>query len=276
MPLTALTDSGKRVYAPELKDKSQQFTCPFCKGNMSFVDATIRIKHFRHKVKTDCIYEPETEEHEEAKYLVYKVLRDLGLGKVNLEFPVGKFIADVYLARENKCDIAFEIQATNYSFNKYIEKINYYAFKRLIVVYIFVGDSFYKEIKSNIFSLKEIEKRIVVEKCFKDSVTGSYLYGTDITIPSFTEKFAKGGEGYCENRFIEQYRLTKKMGLKDYLLALNERSIINRYEPKCTHPETEYKKFQGKIIRYKETCSICGKFIKWLPNKKAIELGLEL
>lgn len=31
-----------------------------------------------------------------------------------------------------------------------------------------------------------------------------------------------------------------------------------------------------KLTRYKEICSDCGKFVRWIPNKEALEMGLQL
>jgi len=123
---------------------------------MLFVDAQLKTKHFRHKTESLCDYEPETEEHENYKWLVYNMLRNKGIGEVFVEHRIGKFIADIYLKNNKFYDIVFEIQATNYSPLNYDEKIISYAFRRLLVVYLFIGDGFCNEVKRNIYSLKEI------------------------------------------------------------------------------------------------------------------------
>jgi len=276
MPLTAITKSGDRVFAPELEDKNQDFFCRFCKAPMIFVDATLKIKHFRHLIKASCDYEGETEEHENYKYSVYKNLQAIGRGKVFLEHPVGKLIADVYWERAEKTDIAFEIQATNYSISRYDEKIAYYAFRHVLVVYIFVGDDFCNEVRSNIYSLKEIEKRIFDENIYLDTVMGCYLNGDVVTKPSFSKKYAKGGDGYCTNRFIMRYEGTKEISLNEFLNEIENHVISNPYLPKCSHKETLFEKSTGKIPRYKIVCAVCKKFIKWLPNNEARNIGLDI
>jgi competence CoiA-like predicted nuclease len=205
MSLTAKTLSGIDVFAPELTEKRQGFTCRFCGQPMVFVDAHLKIKHFRHKTESLCDSEPETEEHEHYKWLVYKMLKNKKIGGVFAEHRIGNVIADIYMDREEWPNIAFEIQTTNYSPLKYEEKINIYAFRRLLVVYIFVGNDFNNEIKPNIYSLKEIEKRIFNEKIYCDTVIGCYLKDENIIIPSFKQKYAKGQSGYCTNRFIINY-----------------------------------------------------------------------
>jgi competence CoiA-like predicted nuclease len=74
MSLTAQTLSGIKVFAPELTERRQGFICRFCGQPMVFVDAQLKIKHFRHKTESLCDFEPETEEHEQYKELVYKTL----------------------------------------------------------------------------------------------------------------------------------------------------------------------------------------------------------
>jgi len=276
MPLTATTNSGARVFAPELERKNQDFFCPFCKAPMSFVDATLKIKHFRHMVKTSCNYETETEEHKNYKYAVYKKLLAIGNENVFIEHPVGKLIADVYWKRSGEPDIAFEIQATNYSISKYEEKIAYYVFRNIVVVYIFVGEDFCNEIRPNVYSLKEIEKRIFHEKKYRDSVIGCYLDGESITIPLFSPKFAKGGDGYCTSRFIMMRALTENMPLNGYLQHVNRYVVARPYFPECSHEAIAYEKHAGKITRYKVVCSVCRKFVKWLPNDEARKLGFDI
>jgi competence CoiA-like predicted nuclease len=164
MTLTAKTLSGIDVFAPEVTEKRQGFICRFCSQPMVFVDAQLKIKHFRHKTKSLCDSEPETEEHENYKWLVYEMLKNKKIGEVFPEHRIGKFIADIYLKKNKFYDMVFEIQATNYSPSRYDEKIKSYAFRKLLVVYIFIGDGFCNEINKNIYSLKNIERSIFIQK----------------------------------------------------------------------------------------------------------------
>lgn len=281
MPLTAETIYGDEVFAPDLTNKNQKFVCRNCQTPMSFVDATLKTKHFRHKVATSsCVYdEPDTETHRYYVTHVYERLKALGLGMVlPPEHPVGKFVVDVFWDRGAFFldNVAFEIQATNYSFSKYADKIRGYAFRNLLVVYIFVGDDFCREVKPNIYSLKEIEKRIFVEKTYHDTVIGCYLDGNTVTIPLFTPKFAKGSDDYCTHRFIMRYQGTRRTTLDKYLEELKNKMAVRRFWPECFHDETSYEKHDGKIKRYKVVCTECKKFIKWLSNKDTKALGLDL
>jgi len=276
MTLTAKTLGGIEVFAPKLSEKRQGFICRFCGQPMIFVDAQLKIKHFRHKTESSCDYEPETEEHENYKWLVYNMLINKRIGEVFVEHRIGNVIADIYMDREGWPNIVFEIQATNYSPLKYEEKIRSYAFRRLLVVYIFVGNDFNKEIKTNIYSLKEIEKRIFNEKMYRDTVIGCYLNDESIIIPSFKQKHAKGHSGHCTNRFIIDYTKIRHMSLNAFLDYVLEYRVNEHFQPECKHNNIRYQKSDGIILRYKVICADCEKFIKWLPNKEAEAMGLRL
>lgn len=274
MALFAINKNQDRVRASQVINKDMEFTCEDCGNPMSFVDAQLKVKHFRHKVASDCGDEPETEAHEYYKDLISNRLEMLRLGQVFPEHRLGRKRVDVYLKRDNKRSIAFEVQATNYSFSKYEYKINCYAARRLLVVYMFVGSDFFNEVKNNIYSLKEIEKRIFCTKPYLDSVVGSYLDGETITVPAFKQKFAKGASGYCTDRFILDYRNLRKMRLDDFLLGIQNHKVNKEYLPACSHTQQLTEKSTTKQERYKYVCACCGKFIKWIPDKVALSLGL--
>lgn len=144
-------------------------------------------------------------------------------------------------------------------------------------MYIFIGDDFCNEMKQNIYSLKEIEKKIFIEKEYFDTVVGCYLKKDFITIPIFKEKHAKGRTGYCTHRFIMDYKETRKLPLSDYLDNIVKYSIKMPFiPPQCNHNETIYEKYIKEPVRYKEICLLCGKFIKWVPNEEAIAKGFTL
>ncbi len=244
---------------------------------MVFVDAQLRVKHFRHKTDSLCDTEPETEEHEYYKGLVCNHLKRKNIGEVYPEHSIGPVRADIYLERGSWRNIVFEIQATNYPFIKYQDKIAAYAFRKLQIVYIFVGSEFCTEVKPHIYSLKEIEKRIFNDKEYRDSVSGCYLDGETITIPSFKQKFAEGRIGRCTDRFIFNYEETKRVNLDAFLDSILERYVTEPFiPPPCNHQEIEYQKSEKVIARYKEVCLRCAKFIRWLPNKEAKVLGFKI
>ena len=243
---------------------------------MSFVDSTLKIKHFRHLMKVSCDYESETIEHEVSKKIIYDCLLDYGQGKAFIEERGGRLIADVYWMRDQGPNVAFEVQATNYDISKYEEKIKSYVFKNILVVYVFIGDNFRNEVKSHIYSLKEIEKRIFIKGSYRDSVIGCYLNSDRIKVPSFSSKFAKGRDEFCTDRFIMEHRWTKDYSINNFISIVDNHKMTQSFMPLCNHEETTLERSDGKIVRYKVVCAVCGKFFKWLPNKEALNMGLDL
>lgn len=277
MALLALNQDNKEVFADENINKNDNFHCRHCYGKLSFVNAKLRIKHFRHKVQSNCDPEPETEEHMFHKKLVFKTLLDLNLGETFLEPSFDTiFRPDVYLKREQKRDIVFEIQATNNKIDLFEKKIKYYSHKGYIIVYLFVPGNFFYQPRNNVYSLKEIEKRILVFKSYSESVIGAYINQDKILLPDFENKYAKGGDGYCSTRFIILNNFSRCIPLRQYLNEINTFVSKERYLPVCNHEDFRYELVSQKIIRYKKMCNLCGKFIKWLPNDEAQKLGLLL
>ena len=279
MPILAIKGSGEKIWARLVESRSSgPFTCPSCKAEVLFVDANLKIKHFRHRVECECDSEPETVEHVWGKETVYDSIQGNFGEYVEAEDLIGRMKADVHWIFNDK-KIAFEIQATNYDPSVFDEKIAYYTRRGYLTVYLFVGDNFGKTVKGkdNIYSLKEIEKRILYNKHYGDSVVGGYLDDDGVYLPNFQAKFAKGGVGFCENRFIVWRQHTKTLTLKDFLKTVLMHQINKKYEPPpCQHKHITAEKVTQKLTRYKEVCDDCGKFVRWIPNKEAINMGHQL
>lgn len=279
MALIAKNSEGVEVYSWEVEDKNREYFCRDCKEQFIFVDADLKVKHFRHKTDSQCEPEPETFEHAYYKKAIFEKIRELNIGHPKLEHWIGKEKSDIFWEKGGclKYNIVFEVQASNYNLSDFEQKINAYAHKKnLIVVYIFVGSAFCYEIKKNIYSLKEIEKRIFIERKYFDSVIGAYISEDQITIPVFKNKYARGQSGYCSNRFIMDYRETRNLHLVDYLREVYDYVPHKQYQPVCNHNQTKHVKSDGKIIRYKIVCEDCNKFQGWLPNEIASSLGYSL
>jgi transcription elongation factor Elf1 len=279
MPIRAVNKDGERIWAKEVVPQANNhFTCPSCKAEMSFVNAKLMIKHFRHKVACECDTEPETPEHVWGKETVYETIKAGFEGYVEVEDPIGRMKSDVrWLPQGRK--VAFEIQAASYEPSVFDEKITYYTRRGYLIVYLFVGDNFCRTVKDkdNIYSLKEIEKRLFESKHYGDSVIGGYLDEGGVMLPYFFPKFAKGRDGYCENRFILSRTGTKRIPLKLFLRMILEHRINKWFTPPaCKHEHIITEKVAQTLTRYKETCDDCDKFVRWIPNKEAIAMGLEL
>lgn len=111
MPVKALlVSTGDLVYSwevrgwPEERRRGEAFICPKCRGEMVFVDARVKRKHFRHRARCPYEVEPETEDHEAMKELVYEWLSNLN-GEADVEVTIGENIADVVSG-----DVVVEVQ----------------------------------------------------------------------------------------------------------------------------------------------------------------------
>ena len=278
MAQTAFNEKELKVYSWDVEDNKAKYRCCDCKEPLIFVNGQRIAKHFRHKVEAGCNPEPETYEHYSSKELLFKKIQALNNGTPDIEHPIGTMKADVFWERIRPFKVAFEIQSSNYSPEKYEAKINYYALKKnLIVVYLFVGKNFLNEIRTNIYSLKEIEKRILVEKKYLDTVIGGYLQGDSVYRPFFKPKHAKGRAGFNENLFIIDYKKNpKRQPLSEFLSELSAYIPKNKYIPICSHDNRYHVKECGKLIRYQIRCSACDKFFGYLPNTEALRIGYNL
>ena len=102
-------------------ENKENFICPHCKTKVIFVNAIFKIKHFRHKTKFNCEYEPETEVHIMMKK---RMIDFLCLNpKECLEVNLGFAIPDIYIKNKK---IAIECQASQISVRKFMERtLNY-------------------------------------------------------------------------------------------------------------------------------------------------------
>ncbi len=51
MPLIAIDEKGLSINSRDVTNRNQKFTCAHCGNPLSFVNARLKVKHFRHKVK---------------------------------------------------------------------------------------------------------------------------------------------------------------------------------------------------------------------------------
>jgi len=108
-----------------------EFICPECREKVIFVDSKIKIKHFRHKVASDCSFEQETIEHEEMKKYVQELLK---LDESAIEFPLGFAKPDIFIKELN---IAIEVQYSNIPLEKFLIRTNNYTKNNIYVIWIF-------------------------------------------------------------------------------------------------------------------------------------------
>lgn len=273
MPLVAVEEGKSKIFAWEVKERAPLYTCKDCGGRLLFMDCRQKIKYFRHYEKSNCESEPETPEHLQGKQKVYEtILAMKNCGSVELEYSIDNLKADVYWESTWR-KAAIEVQASNYTIDKFEDKIYNYARKDFVIIYLFVGDNFLKQTKPYIYSLKEIEKQIFVTKNLPGLIYAGYLLSSGkVFIPCFQEKWSHGG-GECSHRFISMRGLQKTVSLTDFLI---DAVFIEPPKVPCKHTKIKHVAHFDKIKRYKVVCEQCNKFIKWLPNKEALQLGYPL
>ena len=113
---------------PILSNKNN-LICPHCKQKVIFVNATKKIKHFRHHLKSECDFEPETQRHIEMKLFMKNKLPHLKL-EYNLKFAV----PDLYDKIDN---VAIEVQHSKISKEKFLERCYNYSKRGIFVLWIF-------------------------------------------------------------------------------------------------------------------------------------------
>lgn len=128
--LIANDPDGIRVSADNVLFNGS-FTCPECNGEVLFVNGLKKIKHFRHLVKSNCGWEPETERHIEMKQFCKKFFK---LEDDNLEVGLGFARPDLY---DEVKRIAIEVQHSNLTLEKFLERTENYTKNNIAVLWIF-------------------------------------------------------------------------------------------------------------------------------------------
>ncbi len=140
--------SGKEFFSWNIDDyrfiikNKNDFICPVCKSELIFVDGIQVVKHFRHKVKIDCDFEPESEEHIEMKLF----MKDF-LNLKDKEIEVHLRFAKPDLLIMDKM-IAIEVQKSNITKRKFLDRCYNYTKNGIAVMWIF-HDSLLKEDNKN-------------------------------------------------------------------------------------------------------------------------------
>lgn len=138
MPFKAVVEgSNKAVFAwdvarlPIRVIRGMRFRCPFCGGELLFVNARERVKHFRHKVRCPYETEPETPEHLMMKREVYRWLSRL-YGSADVEVRIGSSVADVVSRR-----LVVEVQYSNIDFSTFLKRMREHSENGYYTLWLF-------------------------------------------------------------------------------------------------------------------------------------------
>jgi hypothetical protein len=140
-----------------------KFVCPVCFSKLDFVDGLQVIKHFRHKVSSDCSWEPESPQHIEMKLFCKDFF---GLSDNELEYNLHFAVPDLL---DKKKGLAIEVQRSNITKKKFLDRTNNYTLNNLGVIWIFHED---------LLELTTKEQNIpALLKCAADNFCGViYIY----------------------------------------------------------------------------------------------------
>ena len=298
--LTADDDAtNQKVRALDLSQEAGRaglFSCPFCQDPVSWVDGKSlrtdgqpRLKHFRHQSASSCITdEPETEAHAQGKLAVEEFIRRTGFGVPHLEHPFEGLVIDIYWERPGMKNVAIEVQATNYSTERYTEKIEAYREADLAVLYLLIPGNFRKELGRRVISTKAIERALFFDHTFGPEVGAAYLRRLShkwvIEVPYLHPKYARGG-GVNERRFFAKPWGSETIPAENRFRELTKESFPwpvfatrrrNERAPsmKCGHEKIRLIPGGETQIRYGRRCATCNENFGWLPDRVLIGLSL--
>ena len=191
--------------------KKDNFTCPFCGEKLIFVNSILKIKHFRHKVESNCENEPETEEHIKMKLFMMK---KLNLKEHNLEVNLKFAIADLYLFNEK---IAIEVQYSPISLEKFIDRNRNYSDNGISVLWVFHK----KLLKENIHAF--------LRKAHELYFGRIYVYHNNEIYPIHFLRFGRDlidSKGYL---YFKNYKLKRKMIYGNKICSFHLVKSINSF-----------------------------------------------
>jgi competence CoiA-like predicted nuclease len=193
--LVAINELNERIFGDDA-DRTQKFRCPYCNEPVIWIDATFKIKHFRHKVESNCEPEPETKRHIEMKLFM---MEQLGWSKDNLEIPLGFARPDLF-----KEDVAIEVQHSPISYESFLERTNNYSKNNIYVLWIFDNCLLKENVSESLKKAHEIYfGRIYI---YRNNIEGSTKWSDRIMPVHFEGKkrTVKTGGYYNDGEYIEE------------------------------------------------------------------------
>ena len=165
--LVALTDTGERIYADEVKNKNKKdkYFCPECGDELIFRKGIKNIPHFSHKHgDTICHFRKgggESIVHQQMKRMIKQIIeRDNSVFKSELEWKIGNKITDYYFEVKDRFNnfkkVAVECVYKHTDINTFREKNEYYYSNNIYCLWIFnltkflnKDNSFKEEVRVN-------------------------------------------------------------------------------------------------------------------------------
>ena len=159
--LTALLNKN-RVLAENMKDRTQNYVCPFCKKKMMLVKPTSDIiDHFRHYNLCPHITEPESQTHLDGKKFLKHFFKDFD-SEFEVKLENGQ-ISDVFL---NSINTSVEFQSSPISLKEFIKRNKGYSNIGVPVLWVFNTKNYYK-ILENSYGKYYFKLNVIERKCLE-------------------------------------------------------------------------------------------------------------
>lgn len=136
--LKAIKDN-KVFYAWETEKEQKPFFCPECKREVGLRKGKIKIHHFYHIKKFDCLVSPESQIHLEIKFKLYKYLKTI-YNKVELEYRIGDRISDVFYINMKNKKVVYEVQKSKLSLDEVKKRTESYKNQNIYVIWLLIKD----------------------------------------------------------------------------------------------------------------------------------------
>jgi len=188
------------------------FICPYCNNEVIFVDGDYIIKHFRHKIESNCEHEPETQIHLEMKEFIQKIFN---LSDNEIEYTKllqYGFKPDGFIEKDN---IALEVQHSIISEKDFILRTKKYSDKGYHVLWIFDKEIVTENIPAMIKKAHEIYYgRVYVYNSKDKSIYPIHLIPCKRWIKEFNGyggyyKYYKSKKGLKIGNKIKNFQLKK-------------------------------------------------------------------
>ena len=178
-----------------------RFQCIGCGGKMVFVNATKRVKHFRHKATPCNFFAGETEEHLRMKKYFFDLFKDQG---AVLETRVGKYIADVLIPQYH---VAIECQR-GMDYDYVLDKLKYYTDNGFYCLWVLPASR-----------LSEKRRRSETEKFLHNIYKGKVFYCDGKTLFASHFEWIRGKTIFSDNVVrVDSTALRKETtGFWDYI-----------------------------------------------------------
>lgn len=233
--LTAVNKEGtvfnlaEKEHQDVLKLRNMRFYCPACKESLVLKAGTVRIPHFAHRYKSQCVTtEPESTQHLQGKKDLFRFCSDNGFKSFLEQYlPRIQQRPDV-LAIKNRRGFALEYQCTPIPIRDIQQRSNRYFMIGITPVWIVGGYPYVKKLKNSVYVLSDYYWSLTKRTDAGVTLTGyepadNFLYILSNIVPLTSKKaFARLDRIPLYNCSVPLY-LQYKADSFPYFLWFNER-----------------------------------------------------